>query len=101
MKQISIFLIGFLMVLKVHAQQNISALTISNASTVTISVNGNKNLLVKVDGKDYNLNNNSLIGNKTTIAINNLQEGQHSFQVIRNRSEEHTSELQSRFGISY
>jgi hypothetical protein len=50
---------------------------------VTITVNGNKNLQVSVDGRDYNLYGNVALGNKTTITLTNLQAGQHTFQANR------------------
>jgi acylphosphatase len=84
MKPVLVFFISLLTVLSVLAQHNIS--------TVTITVNGNKSLQVSVDGRDYNLYNSTVIGNKTTIGINDLESGQHTLQVIRtdqntNRSE--------------
>jgi len=75
MKQTSIFLLSFLTALSIHAQQNLSA--------VTITVTGNKNLQVSVSGSQYNPNNNSIIGNSTTIALNSLSIGQHSLVVTR------------------
>jgi acylphosphatase len=77
MKQVSIFLISFLTALSVHAHRDI------NASAVTITVNGNKNLQISVDGKIYSLINGTAAGNKTTIAVNNLEMGQHRLQVTR------------------
>ena len=49
MKQISIFLAGLLIALSVHAND------ITAASAVTITVNGNKNLQISVDGRDFSL----------------------------------------------
>ena len=80
MKQVSIFLISFFTALSVHAHREI------NASAVTITVNGNKNLQISVDGRAYSLSNNTGAGNKTTIAVNNLEMGQHRLQVTRTRS---------------
>jgi hypothetical protein len=80
MKQVSIFLISFLTALSVHAHRDI------NASAVTITVNGNKNLQISVDGRAYSLSNNTGAGNKTTIAVNNLEMGQHRLQVTRTGS---------------
>src|SRR5665647_1430927 len=62
MKQISLFIISILTALSVYAQQTRSA--------VTITVNGNKNLQIAIDERDYNLTNSNTIGNKTTITIN-------------------------------
>ncbi|HEY6063586.1 MAG TPA: DUF4476 domain-containing protein, partial [Chitinophagaceae bacterium] len=77
MKQLSIFFVCLLTTLSVLAQQY------TNRSVVTITVNGNKTLQITVDGKDYNLINNDVIGNKTKIEIGDLESGQHTFQVTR------------------
>jgi len=77
MKKISIFLAGLLIAFSVQAYNKIIA------SAVTITVNGNKNLQISVDGREYNLVNNIATGNKTTISVNNLENGQHSFLAIR------------------
>ncbi len=75
MKKISIILSGLLMAVSVLAQQNISK--------VNITVNGNKNLELSVDGKYYNLSNSSVLANKTIIALNNLDMAQHILQFTR------------------
>ncbi|HET6768185.1 MAG TPA: DUF4476 domain-containing protein [Chitinophagaceae bacterium] len=75
MKQVSILLIGLLTAFSAQAQQNLSA--------VTITVTGNKNLQVAVDGRDYDLPNSTSVSNKTTFVINNLSIAQHAFQITR------------------
>jgi hypothetical protein len=75
MKQISIFLIIFLTALSIDAQQN--------TSVVTITVNGNKNVQISVDTKEYNSNGSNAAGNKTTVALNNVNIGQHTLLVTR------------------
>ncbi len=97
MKQVSIFLISFLTALSVYAHQNMSA------SAVTVTVNGNKNLQISVDGRDFNLNNSSPIGNKTTFSLNNLETGQHTLLVVRtdqnsNRSDRISAIFHLRYG---
>lgn len=77
MKHLSIFLISFLTVLSVQAHIN------SITDDVTITVNGNKNLQIEIDGKDYNLTGSDVSGNKTTFTYNNLDRGQHTIKVIR------------------
>lgn len=93
MKQVSIFLVGLLTTVTVPAQTTLSVPVQRNMNAVTITVNGNKNLQITVDGKDYLLANSIANANKTTIAINDLESGQHTFQVTRtgqntNRSEQ-------------
>ncbi len=95
MKHISLFLAGLLAALSVPAQTSLSAPVPRNMNAVTITVNGNKNLQITVDGKDYILNagnTNIASENKSTIRISDLETGQHTFQVTRmgqnvNRSE--------------
>ena len=92
MKHISILLVGLLTTLSVPAQSTLSVPMQRNINAVTITVNGNKNLQITVDGKDYLLNTNIANENKTTIAISDLESGQHTLQVTRtgqnaNRSE--------------
>ena len=77
MKRLSLFIAGSLAALSIYAQQNISALT--------ITVNGNKNLQISVDGRNYSLDNSTAIGNKTTISLNNLEAGQHTFLATRTK----------------
>jgi len=75
MKKLFIFVISLLTAFSVYANEIVSA--------VTISVSGNKNLQISVDGRDYNLNSNTGAGNKTIIAFSNLAMGQHALQVTR------------------
>ena len=44
--------------------------------SVTITVNGNKNLQVTLDGNNYNLNNSTIEGNKTTLGCSNVPSNQ-------------------------
>ncbi|HMK27200.1 MAG TPA: DUF4476 domain-containing protein [Chitinophagaceae bacterium] len=91
MKQVTIFLVGLLATLSVQAQTTLSSPVRRNMNAVNITVNGNKNLQITVDGKDYLLNTNIANDTKTSIAISDLESGQHTFQVTRtgqnNRSE--------------
>jgi hypothetical protein len=71
---------------------SVLAYPLFTGSAVTITVNGNKNLQISVDGRDYNLYGNVVLGNKTTISLTNLQAGQHTFQAIRNDQNTNRSE---------
>jgi hypothetical protein len=53
------------------------------SQTVTVSVNGNKNNQVVVDGQTYTNTTVSRNGKKNEIVIPNLRSGQHSIQVFR------------------
>ena len=75
MKQFSAIVICLFTALTAFAQRY--------SNEVTIAVNGSKNLQIAVDGKNYDLNKSTAKGDKTTVAINNLDVGQHSFQVTR------------------
>jgi len=75
MKQTLFFILSVIAALSVQSQQS--------KNTVSMTVNGNKNLQIAVDGRDYNLNNSTTTGNKTTFAINNLEMGQHTLEVTR------------------
>jgi hypothetical protein len=85
MKKISIFLVSCITALSVFAQYN------NSAGTVTITVNGNKNRQVLVDGKNYSANDNSIITNNPRasdnapgfITIPDLPAGQHTLQLTR------------------
>jgi hypothetical protein len=77
MKQLSILFFGLLISFSVLAHKNIAG------NNLTVSINGNKNLQVSIDGKDFNLSNSSILGNKTTIVLNNLEIGQHTLQITR------------------
>ncbi|HEY9703404.1 MAG TPA: DUF4476 domain-containing protein, partial [Allocoleopsis sp.] len=77
MKQVFIFFIGLFTALSMYADKNI------DGNILTITINGNKNLEVSVDGRDFNLSNGRMIGNKTTIVLNNLEVGQHTLEITR------------------
>ena len=96
MKQVSIYLFILFTALSVHAQQPVSS------STVTISVYGNKNLRVSVDGKEYNLFNTIVSGSKSTLTINNLEMGQHT--LLFNRTDQpsnRTGRINTSFNLRY
>ena len=73
MKTISLFLISCTTALSVLAQN----------STVTITVRGNNNEQVLVDGKSYVVSNDYNTNSNTPITINDLQPGQHTLRVTR------------------
>ena len=75
MKQLLAFLISFTLVFSLRSQ------TIS--VDVTITVAGDKDLKVSVDGSNYSLTNSRIVGNKTIFNINDLQNGQHTLLISR------------------
>lgn len=81
-----------------YAQQRVSE--------TIITVNGNKNLQLSLDGRDYAIISSNISGNKTTISISNLEIRQHTLVVTRtgknsNRSERisTTFNLRNRFDM--
>lgn len=52
-------------------------------STVYVSVSGNKNLQVAIDGSVYSVNNNNGTVNKINTPINSLAAGMHSLSFTR------------------
>jgi len=97
MKQIALLLAVLVFNLSVQAH------TAFTGSTVTITVNGNKNLQLSVDGKGYDLVSNIATGNKTTVTLTNLESGQHTFLLIRteqntNRSDRIATTFNLRYG---
>ena len=79
MKSLSIFILSCFTGLSVWAQNNI---------TVNVTVNGNVNREVLIDGKTYLLSDyqNTSTGNNKVITISDLQPGQHTLQVVRNNA---------------
>ena len=93
MKHISMFLVSLLSTLLMMAQPTTLSVPMQrNINAVTITVNGNKNLQITVDGKAYLLGNSISNDNKTTIAINDLESGQHTFEVTRTGQNSNRSE---------
>ncbi|MBL0272646.1 MAG: DUF4476 domain-containing protein [Chitinophagaceae bacterium] len=96
MKQVSVYLIILFTALSVQAQQPVTA------SAVTISVYGNKNLRVSVDGKEYNLFNTIISGSKSTLTINNLEMGQHTLLFTRtDQPSNRTGRISTTFNLRY
>lgn len=58
------------------------ALAQVNSGTVSVSVTGNRNKQITVDGKLYTINNTNA-NSEQDVVINNLAIGQHALQVIR------------------
>ncbi|HMJ48626.1 MAG TPA: DUF4476 domain-containing protein, partial [Ferruginibacter sp.] len=79
MKSISIFILSIFTALSVFAQ---------NAMTVNVTLNGNNNKEVLIDGKTYLLSDyqNTSTNNNKIITITDLPAGQHTLQVIRNNA---------------
>ena len=72
MKSLLIFILSCLTALSVYAQ------------TVTITVNGNRNRQVLVDGRSFTVDNSTTSPTlKAPIIINDLQAGQHTLQIVR------------------
>ena len=96
MKQAIIIFVTFCLAASLYAQQRVSE--------TIITVNGNKNLQLSLDGRDYAIISSNISGNKTTISISNLEIRQHTLVVTRtgknsNRSERisTTFNLRNRF----
>ena len=77
MKQVFILSFCILTVFSVYAHKTI------DGNNLTVKINGNKNLQVSVDGRGFDLSNSSILGNKTTFVLNNLEIGQHTLQITR------------------
>ncbi len=75
MKQAMIFFVTFCLAVSIQAQQR--------GSEVLITINGNKNLQLSLDGRDYPVTSSSISGNKTTLSITNLDMQQHTLLVTR------------------
>ncbi|MES1223648.1 MAG: DUF4476 domain-containing protein, partial [Bacteroidota bacterium] len=69
------------------------SLTAQNSSTVNITVNGNRNKEVRVDGKSYPVNTDasSVTSANSPIQISRLMPGQHSIEVIRSNRYNNTT----------
>ena len=98
MKQAIIIFVTFCLAASLYAQQRVSE--------TIITVNGNKNLQLSLDGRDYAIISSNISGNKTTISISNLEIRQHTLVVTRtgknsNRSERisTTFNLRNRFDM--
>jgi hypothetical protein len=75
MKQVAFVLIVILTFFSAQAQRSINM--------VTITVNGNRNLQISIDEREYDLYNSKVSGNKSIIDIRDLEKGQHSLEVKR------------------
>ena len=94
MKKVSIFLLGFLTVLSVHAQQR--------TSDVSIVVNGSKNLQISIDERNSNSFNNRQQVDKTTVSMDNLETGIHTLLVVRtNQNNNRTERITATFNLRY
>ena len=74
MKKISILLVGLIMVTSVFAQ---------TVSTLTITVKGNNNDAVIIDGKEYVVTSDYNTNANIPIVVSSLQAGQHTLQLKR------------------
>ncbi len=76
MKSLSIFIVGCFTALSVFAQNNI---------TVTVTLNGNLNREILIDGNSYLASDyaNTAEPGKNMITVNDLAPGQHTLQVVR------------------
>ncbi len=74
MKNIVLALAGIVITCNLHAQQR----QYQRTSAVYITINGNKNLQVEIDGTTYNLNNINATVSKTNTPINDLSTGLHT-----------------------
>lgn len=93
MKYYSLLLVSFLLAFSASAQQT---------NTVTITVDGNKNMQLSVAGREYTLSNGSSTGNKTTISLNNLEMGQQNFLLTRtDLNSNQTDRVETVFNLRY
>lgn len=102
MKTLSIFLISWLAVVSLYAQ--------NTANTLTINLNSNRYQEVLVDGKTYPVTNTSTTGTtaiNSVVRITDLQPGQHELQLVRvnqynnvRRNNTRTFNLRSRYDLS-
>jgi hypothetical protein len=96
MKQLSLYIISILTSFSLLAGSPLTT------ESVTITVNGNKNLQVTLDGNNYNLNNSTIAGSRTTISLINLETGQHSLRITRTDQNTNKSDIISiQFNLRY
>ncbi len=74
MKKISILLVSLMMITSVFAQ---------TVSTLTITVKGNNNNGVIIDGKEYAVTSDYNTNTNPPIVVSNMQAGQHTLQLKR------------------
>ena len=74
MKKILILLVGCVMITSVFAQ---------TVSTLTITVKGNNNDAIIIDGKEYIVTNDNTTNTNIPIVVSSLQAGQHTLQLKR------------------
>ena len=69
-----------------------------SGSTVNITVNGNRNREVRIDGTVYSVNANtsSTMSTNTPIQISNITPGQHSIEVVRTNRYNNTTRLRNK-----
>lgn len=78
MKQTLTFLIGIFTLAGAWAQPG--------ATSVNITVYGNKDLRIVIDNYQSDLRSASVSGNNTSFRVDNLEAGQHSLQITRTES---------------
>lgn len=93
MKKILAVVLAFLTAFTVTAQQKTHG--------VFITVTGNRNLQITIDGTNYNLRNSNVAGNITTIAINNPGTGQHNIEFTRTTQNNQTERTSTIFNLRY
>ncbi|MDB5200504.1 MAG: hypothetical protein JWO92_2467 [Chitinophagaceae bacterium] len=93
MKKLSFFIAGFFTVLTASAQYGRQYYN----STVTVTLNGNSNEQVYIDGRNYTSGYANGAYNNT-VQITDLQPGQHTIQVVNNNNNGRKSILGALFG---
>ncbi len=74
------------------------AISQSQSNTVTINVTGNRTKQIGVDSKYYTIDNNSLT-EEQVIVINNMENGQHTLDVVRSNQFNKTSSYKTSFSV--
>lgn len=86
------FLVTICLGVSMYAQQQVSE--------VIITVHGNKNLQLSLDGRDYAVTGSNISGNKTTLSITNLGLQQHTLLVTRtNQNNNRTERISVPFNL--
>ncbi len=92
MKQFLAILISLSVAFSMNAQ--------NNTGKLTITVNGNRNLQITIDGRNYNPQVNNI--NTSTISVTNLVTGQHTYTLSRTVQNRTTAErISSTFNLRY
>lgn len=97
MKKVFLAALGIIITCSLFAQQSQS----QKMSSVYITINGNKNLQVGIDGEIYGLTNSTTTVSKTNIPISNLEAGMHSLTFTRtaNNNTRRANDIATEFNL--